>query len=167
MDIHGGIVWMQRIDSLGVPHLAQAVWRGMTICSRRRAPGAGLLLWVSLFGIAGVTRPREGTGQEIRVTGTVVESVTGAPIAGALIVLTPSEGASVSATSTETGDFVIRALVPTTAHISATAGVRDYVPGDLGQSDRVNQFPGRQQPSVECDLGTVDLRFESTVKRQP
>ncbi len=48
-----------------------------------------------------------------------------------------------------------------------TTGVREYVPGNLGQSDRIIQFPVRQQPSVGSDLGTVELKLEPTVKIQP
>jgi hypothetical protein len=45
-----------------------------------------------------------------------------------------------------------------------TTGVREYVPGNLGQSDRIIQLPVRQQPRVGSDLGTVELKLESTVK---
>ncbi len=55
----------------------------------------------------------------------------------------------------------------TVATVLPTTGVREYVPGNLGQSDRIIQFPVRQQPSVGSDLGTVELKLESTVKIQP
>jgi hypothetical protein len=45
-----------------------------------------------------------------------------------------------------------------------TTGVREYVPGNLGQSDRIIQLPVRQQPRVGRDLGTVELKLESAVK---
>ena len=48
-----------------------------------------------------------------------------------------------------------------------TTGVREYVPGNLGQSDRVIQFPVRQRPSVGSDPGTVELKLEPTVKIGP
>ena len=47
-----------------------------------------------------------------------------------------------------------------------TTGVREYIPGNLGQPDRIVQFPVRQQPSVGSDLGTVELKLELTVKTQ-
>ena len=55
----------------------------------------------------------------------------------------------------------------TVATVLPTTGVREYVPGNLGQSDRIVQFPVRQQPSVGSDLGTVQLQSQSTVKIQP
>jgi len=55
----------------------------------------------------------------------------------------------------------------TVATVLPTTGVREYIPANLGQSDRVIQFPVRQQPSVGSDLGTVELKLESTVKIQP
>ncbi len=61
---------------------------------------------------------------------------------------------------TEHSDNAVAAVLPAT-------GVRECVPGNLGQSDRIVQFPLRQQPSVASDLGTVKLQFEPTVKIQP
>ena len=55
----------------------------------------------------------------------------------------------------------------TVATVPPTTGVREYVPGNLGQSDRIIQLPVRQHPSVGSDLGTVELQLESTVKIQP
>ncbi len=55
----------------------------------------------------------------------------------------------------------------TVATVLPTTGVRQYVPGNLGQSDRIIQFPVGQQPSVGSDLGTVELQLEPTVKIQP
>jgi hypothetical protein len=52
----------------------------------------------------------------------------------------------------------------TVATVLPTAGVREYVPSPLGQSDRIIQLPVRQQPSVGSDLGTVEFKLESTVK---
>ncbi len=60
----------------------------------------------------------------------------------------------------ELPDKTVTTVLPAT-------GVRECVPGDLGQSDRIIQFPVRQQPSVGSDLGTVELQLESTVKIQP
>ncbi len=51
--------------------------------------------------------------------------------------------------------------------ILPTTGVREYAPGNLAQSDRIVQFPVRQQPSVGSDPGTVKLKLEPTVKIQP
>jgi len=51
----------------------------------------------------------------------------------------------------------------TVATVLPTTGVREYVPGNLGQSDRIVQFPVRQQPSVGSDLGTVELQLQPTV----
>ena len=51
--------------------------------------------------------------------------------------------------------------------ILSTTGVREYVPGNLAQSDRVVQFPVGQQPGIGSDLGTVELKLEPTVKIQP
>ncbi len=65
----------------------------------------------------------------------------------------------------EQPDKTVAVVLPTTG--LPTTGVREYVPGNLGQSDCVIQFPVRQQPSVGSDLGTVELKFESTVKMQP
>jgi hypothetical protein len=55
----------------------------------------------------------------------------------------------------------------TVATVLPTTGVRQYVPGNLAQSDRIVQFPVRQQPGVGSDLGTVELKLEPTVKIQP
>jgi len=55
----------------------------------------------------------------------------------------------------------------TMATVLSTTGVRECVPGNLGQSDRISEFPVRQQPSVGSDLGTVELKLEPTVKIQP
>ena len=60
----------------------------------------------------------------------------------------------------ELPDKTVTTVLPTT-------GVREYVPGNLGQSDRIIQLPVRQQPRVRSDLGTVELELESTVKIQP
>ena len=43
----------------------------------------------------------------------------------------------------------------TVATVLPTTGVREYVLGNLGQSDRIIQFPVRQQTSVGSDRGTV------------
>ncbi len=55
----------------------------------------------------------------------------------------------------------------TVATVLPGTGVRDYVPGNLGQSDRVIQFPIRQQPSVGNDLGTVELKLQTAVEIDP
>ncbi len=55
----------------------------------------------------------------------------------------------------------------TVATVLPTTGVREHVPGNLGQSDRIIEFPVRQQPSVGSDLGTVELQLQPTVKIQP
>ncbi len=52
------------------------------------------------------------------------------------------------------------------ATVLSTTGVRECVPSNLGQSDRIIEFPVRQQPSVGSDLGTVELKLEPTVKIQ-
>ena len=51
--------------------------------------------------------------------------------------------------------------------VLSTTSVREYVPGNLTQSDCIVQFPVRQQPGVGSDLGTVELKLETTVKIQP
>ncbi len=53
------------------------------------------------------------------------------------------------------------------ATVLSTTGVRVCVPGNLGQSDRIIQFPVRQQPSVGSDLGTVELKLQAAVKIKP
>ena len=55
----------------------------------------------------------------------------------------------------------------TVATVLPTTGVRQCVAGNLAQSDRIVQFPVRQQPGVGSDLGTVELKLEPTVKIQP
>ncbi len=60
----------------------------------------------------------------------------------------------------ELPDKIVATVLPTT-------GVRECVPGNLGQPDRIIQFPVGQQPSVGSDLGTVELKLEPTVKFQP
>ena len=55
----------------------------------------------------------------------------------------------------------------TVATVLPTTGVREYVPGNLGQSDRIIQLPVRQQPSVGSDLGTVELKLQAAVKIEP
>jgi hypothetical protein len=57
----------------------------------------------------------------------------------------------------ELPDKTVTTVLPTT-------GVRENVPGNLGQSDRIVQLPVRQQPGVGSDLGTVELKLESAVK---
>ena len=61
---------------------------------------------------------------------------------------------------TELPDKPVATILPTT-------GVREHVPGNLGQSESIIQFPVRQQPSVGSDLGTVELKLQPTVKIQP
>ncbi len=58
-------------------------------------------------------------------------------------------------------------LDKTVATVLPTTGVRECVPGNLVQSDRIIQVPVRQLPSVGSDLGTVELKLEPTVKIQP
>ena len=55
----------------------------------------------------------------------------------------------------------------TVATVLPTTGVREYAPGNLAQSDRIVQFPVRQQPSIGRDRGTVELKLQPTVKIQP
>ena len=55
----------------------------------------------------------------------------------------------------------------TVATVLPTTGIREYVPGNLAQSDRIVQFPVRQQPSVGSDLGTVETQLQPTVKTEP
>ena len=55
----------------------------------------------------------------------------------------------------------------TVATVLPRTHVRQHVPGNLGQSDRIIQFPGRQQPSVGSGPGTVELQLQPTVKIQP
>ena len=45
------------------------------------------------------------------------------------------------------------------ATVLPTAGVRECVPGNLGQHDRIIQFSIRQQSGVGRDLGTVELQL--------
>jgi len=60
----------------------------------------------------------------------------------------------------ELPDKTVTTILPTT-------GVREHVTDNLAQSDRIIQFPVRQQPSVGSDLGTLELKLEPTVKIQP
>ena len=60
----------------------------------------------------------------------------------------------------ELPDKTVAAVLPAT-------GVRECIPGNLGQSDRIIQFPIRQQPGVGRDLGTVELQLQPTVKTEP
>jgi hypothetical protein len=55
----------------------------------------------------------------------------------------------------------------TVATVLPTTGVGECVPSNLGQSDRIIQFPIRQQPGVGRDLGTVELKLETTVEIDP
>ncbi len=55
----------------------------------------------------------------------------------------------------------------TVATVLPTTGVREYFGGNLSQSDRIIQFPVRQQPRIGNDLGTVELKLEPAVKIQP
>jgi hypothetical protein len=55
----------------------------------------------------------------------------------------------------------------TVATVLPTTGIREHVPGNLCQSDRIIHFPVGQQPSVGSDLGTLELKLEPTVKIQP
>ncbi len=55
----------------------------------------------------------------------------------------------------------------TVATVLATTGVREHVPGNLAQSDCIIQFPVRQQPGIESDFGTVELKLQPTVKIEP
>ena len=60
---------------------------------------------------------------------------------------------------TELPDKTVATVLPTT-------GVSEHVPGNLGQSKSIIQFPLRQQPSVGRDLGTVELKLQTAVKIQ-
>ena len=53
------------------------------------------------------------------------------------------------------------------ATVLSTTGVRECVPGNLGQSESIIQFPVRQQSSVGRDLGTVELQPQAAVEIQP
>ena len=55
----------------------------------------------------------------------------------------------------------------TVASVLPATGVRECVPGNLAQSDRIVQFPVRRQPGVGSDLGTVELQLQPTVEIQP
>ncbi len=55
----------------------------------------------------------------------------------------------------------------TVAIVLTTTGVRQHVPGNLAQSNRIIQFPVRQQPRIGGDLGTVELNLEPAAKIQP
>ena len=55
----------------------------------------------------------------------------------------------------------------TVATVLPTTDVREYVPGNLGRSDRIIQFRIRQQPGIGSDPGTVELELQATVKIQP
>ncbi len=55
----------------------------------------------------------------------------------------------------------------TVATILPTTAVGEYAPGNFAQSDRIIEFPIRQQPSIGSDLGTVELKLEPTVKIEP
>ncbi len=55
----------------------------------------------------------------------------------------------------------------TVATVLATTSIREHVPGNLGQSESIIQFPVRQQPGVGRDLGTVELKLQATVKIDP
>ena len=71
----------------------------------------------------------------------------------------------VSAKASENGlaelpDKTVTTVLPAT-------GVREDIPDNLAQSDRIIQFPVRQHPSVGRDLGTVELQLQPTVKIQP
>ncbi len=61
---------------------------------------------------------------------------------------------------TELPDKTVATILPTT-------GVRECVPGNLGQSESIIQFPVRQQPGVGSDLGTVELKLQAAVKIEP
>ena len=52
----------------------------------------------------------------------------------------------------ELPDKTVTTVLPST-------GVREYAPGNLGQSDRIIQFSIPQQSSVGRDLGTVELQL--------
>ncbi len=61
---------------------------------------------------------------------------------------------------TELTDKTVASILPTT-------GIRECAPGNLAQSDRIIEFPVRQQPGVGRDRGTVELKPQATVKIQP
>jgi hypothetical protein len=60
----------------------------------------------------------------------------------------------------ELPDKTVTTVLPTT-------DVCEHVPGNLGQSYRIIQFPVWQQTSVGSDFGTVELKLQPTVKIQP
>ena len=70
-----------------------------------------------------------------------------------------------SAKAFENGLVVLPDKTVTT--VLPTTGVRECVPGNLGQSDRIVQFPVRQQAGVGSDLGTMELKLQATVKIEP
>ena len=53
------------------------------------------------------------------------------------------------------------------ATVFPTTSVREYAPGNLARSDRIVQFPVRQQSRIGSDLGSVELKLEPTAKIQP
>ena len=55
----------------------------------------------------------------------------------------------------------------TVSTVLPATSVREHVPGNLGQSDCIIQFPVRHQPSVGSDLGAVELKLKGAVKIQP
>ena len=53
------------------------------------------------------------------------------------------------------------------ATVLPTPGVHECVSGNLDQSERIIQFPVRQQPSVGRDLGAVEFQFQAAAEIDP
>lgn len=119
----------------------------MTPDRSRRPTEARLRLYVVVFFMTAMCPPG-ALGQEMRVTGTVVDSITGTAIPGALVILTPPDGAAVSTASSETGEFMIGAPKLTKARISVSAmGMEAWFSEPLPEADSV-------------DLGMIPLQAD-------
>lgn len=138
----------------------------MTPDRSRRPTEARLRLYVVVFFMTAMCPPG-ALGQEMRVTGTVVDSITGTAIPGALVILTPPDGAAVSTASSETGEFMIGAPKLTKARISVSAmGMEAWFSEPLPEADSVDlgMIPLQADPYT---LQGLDVSVEARCDASP
>ena len=104
-----------------------------------RASGARALLLMAGTLVRAAAVPGPAASQEGHLTGTVVDSITGAPIPAAMVILTLPGRASISTMSTETGGFRFRVRSFAGARLSVTAlGTTEWVHPALPDSDSLD-----------------------------
>ncbi|MFQ5519839.1 MAG: carboxypeptidase-like regulatory domain-containing protein [Acidimicrobiia bacterium] len=104
-----------------------------------RASRTKTLLMLAGTLVRAAAAPSPAAPQEAYLTGTVVDSITGAPIPAAMVIVTLPGSASFSTMSTETGRFQFRVSSFAGARLSVTAlGTTEWVHPALPDSDSLD-----------------------------